>query len=307
MGFIEIRLKGKSIMTFFLTVFFIIMPKVTAAAAAARFALVTGSTDGIGRHTASRLACEGYHVFLHGRSQQRLEEARAAILVKKADASIDLLCHDLITIQGAKDLAADVASRTDKLDILINNAGVFQEEKIVTPDGLESTFAINVAATFILNSLLLPLLRNAFQSRVLNVSSISQSDIGRVNDFSNSNLQFEKTSFSSYNSYSLSKLCVAMISHEMAKRIPSSDTLVISCDPGTVNTKMLLAGWGMCGIKISDANDEFKLVTAPFDESMHGRYYVSCRESRCSADVYDDSKREELWRRLEEICGLTIE
>jgi len=278
-----------------------------ATAAARRVALVTGSTDGIGKHTATRLAREGYHVLLHGRSPERLEETRRSILSQQSDASLETLCHDLITLQGAKDLAAQVMIKTDnKLDVLINNAGVFQEERIATEDGLESTFAINVCATFILNALLMPALRNTAQARIINVSSISQSDIGRIDL---NNLQFEKAgTWTPYASYSLSKLCVAMISHELALRTrPEEDALVVSCDPGTVNTKMLLAGWGACGIDVSDANCEFKLATSPsFDASAQGKYYVSCRESRCSKDVYEAEKREELWRRLEEICGVSL-
>lgn len=219
---------------------------------------------------------------------------------------LDVLCHDLITLQGAKDLAAEVISKTNnKLDVLINNAGVFQEDFIITPDGLESTFSINVCATFILNALLLPALRNVPQSRIINVSSISQSDIGHIDL---DNLQFQKKgTFSSYSSYSLSKLCVAMISHELAMRTrPEEDALVVSCDPGTVNTKMLLAGWGACGIPIQSANDEFTLATMEFDPSKHGKYFVSCRESRCSKDVYGEEKRNALWRKLEEICKVRM-
>jgi hypothetical protein len=99
---------------------------------------------------------------------------------------------------------------------------------------------------------------------------------------------------------------MAAFSHELARRISPEDALVMSCDPGTVNTKMLDAGWGMCGIRISMANDEYKLVTSPFEAANHGKYYVSCRESQCVRDVYRDEVRVGLWEELERITGVSL-
>ena len=95
-----------------------------------------------------------------------------------------------------------------------------------------------------------------------------------------------------------------MISYELAQRITPTECLVLSCDPGTVNTKMLLAGWGSCGMEIANANDEFTLATNPFLETEHGKYYVNCRESSCSRDVYNNEKRKSLWNELERICDV---
>lgn len=271
---------------------------------AKKIALITGSTDGIGLHTAYKLALTNdYKVLIHGRSQERLTKAKEFIMKKVPNAEIDMYLYDLINLEGSKALANDILSKYDQLDILINNAGVFQQSKIITNDNLESTFAINCCSTFILNILLLPLLRKTNGSRILNVSSISQSDIGTMDL---NNMQFEKGGFTSYDSYSLSKLVVAMISHELALRISPTDSLVLSCDPGTVNTKMLLAGWGRCGIDIEDANDEYYLTTKSFDPNDHGKYFVHSRISTGSKDVYDDKKRELLWNQLEKICNVKL-
>ena len=170
-----------------------------------KIALVTGSTDGIGLHTAKRLANADYKILLHGRNPYRLMKAKESIQKVRSDAEIDVFLYDFINLESAKNLAHDILSKYDRLDVLINNAGVFEDERIITKDNLESTFAINCASTFILNILLLPLLRRTYQSRIINVSSISQSDIGEIDL---SNLQFEKGNFSSYNSYSLSKVSI---------------------------------------------------------------------------------------------------
>lgn len=288
-----------------------------------KVALVTGSTDGIGLHTALKLALNEYKVCLHGRNPARLEQAREQIMKKAPQADVDVFLHDFIDLEGPRNLANEIISKYDRLDVLVNNAGVFQQNRVITKDNLESTFAINCCSIFILNLLLLPLLKRTDKSRILNVSSISQADIGTLDM---SNLQFEKGDFTSYNSYSLSKLVVAMISHELALRIKPSDCLILSCDPGTVNTKMLLgkklssircliliysfhsiAGWGRCGIEIKDANDEYHLVTKAFDSNDHGKYFVHTRVSSCSKDVYNDAKRTALWQELERICNVKLE
>ena len=165
-----------------------------------------------------------------------------------------------MTSNAVKNFADDILANHMRLDILINNAGVFQQDKIITQENLESTFAINVAAPFILFCKLLPLIKATPCSRIINVSSISQGDFGRIDL---SNLQFEKGGFSSYDSYSLSKLCIAALSHELAQRISPDDALVMSCDPGTVNTKMLAAGWGSCGVEVQNANHEYNLAIVP--------------------------------------------
>jgi hypothetical protein len=99
---------------------------------------------------------------------------------------------------------------------------------------------------------------------------------------------------------------MAAFSHELAQRISPEEALVLSCDPGTVNTKMLLAGWGECGIEISNADDEFNLATAEFNPANHGKYFVSCRPSRCTRDVYNDSLRTALWNRLEQLTNTAL-
>lgn len=177
--------------------------KMTSSLSQKMIALITGSTDGIGLHTAKKLARDGYHVLIHGRSLDRLLRAKEQIKKQVPAAEVDTFQYDFINLEGSKRLATEILSRYDRLDLLINNAGVFQEEFIITSDQLESTFAINYCSPFILNVLLLPLLKKTKCSRILNVSSISQSDIGQIDL---NNLQFQNGGFSSYNSYSLSKV-----------------------------------------------------------------------------------------------------
>ena len=261
-------------------------------------ALVTGSTDGIGKLTSILLARDDFTVLLHGRSQSRLDETRNEILSQTPHARLETYCYDLQSKSAVHALASDILSKHgQQLDVVVQNAGVFMEKRVVTSDNLEMTFAVNVCAPFILAQRLLPALSATEGSRMLMVSSISQSDGGGRYDMS----KFEEESWDSYSSYGQSKLQMAMIANQLSTRF--SSPVIMSCDPGTVNTKMLLAGWGRCGIPISAATDEYNLVKDPADATKHGKYFVGLRESRCSSSVYDATARAALWSTLQEITA----
>lgn len=138
----------------------------------------------------------------------------------------------------------------------MNNAGVFEESYSLTTDGLETTFAVNVMAPFVITSKLLPnlLQKKDDQSRIVIASSISQ--CYSIDDWDD--LQCQKRQYRTHRAYSESKLFDAMLAAEFGTRLEDAgiSTNRITCnslDPGTVNTKMLIAGWGPCGIHVRDA------------------------------------------------------
>jgi NAD(P)-dependent dehydrogenase (short-subunit alcohol dehydrogenase family) len=269
----------------------------TMAARALKTALVTGNTDGIGLFTTRKLLSDGYRVFVHGRSEARVSKT----IEELGGGGIKGFVHDLSTREGARALASDIEKECDDgLDLLINNAGVYEESFTTTKEGLELTFAVNVQAPFIITHALLPLLRKKEGARIINISSISQSD-GPTFDIDN--LQFQKGGFTSYASYGMSKRSMAMFSMELAKKITTEEALVVSIDPGTVNTKMLLAGWGRCGIEVEDATNEYHHSTCEWDVRRHGQYYVGTRPSVVSGDVKVEANRQALWSYLEELTG----
>jgi NAD(P)-dependent dehydrogenase (short-subunit alcohol dehydrogenase family) len=215
---------------------------------------------------------------------------------------------DLSTVDGSRRLAAEVERLCEEqpdlqLTVLMNNAGVFSEEHVVTDDGLELTFAVNVVAPFVVTSHLLPILLKQPKSKIVIASSISQCrDVRDWND-----LAYAKRRYSAHAAYSESKLLDAMLTMEMAERLQKADlgTDRITCnclDPGTVNTKMLLAGWGPCGIAVEDALDQTWLCQDPEVERDTGRYYVYKSERRASASAYDASERDKMWDILSEIA-----
>mmetsp|Transcript_38531 Transcript_38531/g.62610 ORF Transcript_38531/g.62610 Transcript_38531/m.62610 type:complete len:333 (-) Transcript_38531:67-1065(-) len=262
-------------------------------------AFVTGSTDGIGQHTATRLAKEGCNVIIHGRSKERLQKSIDFIKSRSGNERVQGYIADFESLDQVRRLADEVKKDCKQIDLLINNAGVFNPKNRKTCDGYETTWQVNVLAPFLLTSKLIPCVEKSEMRRVIMVSSISQSS---SLDFSN--LQQEK-GYSAHNAYSISKLADAMIAYELAERLESKGITVNTLDPGTVNTKMLLEGWGACGISIEDANDQFWLATSGDVEGVTGKYYVYRNERRSNSFAYDKENRRKLWEHLCDATGAT--
>ncbi|KAL0037733.1 hypothetical protein WJX77_009988 [Trebouxia sp. C0004] len=225
--------------------------------------LVTGSTDGIGRHTASKLAAAGANVLIHGRTKEKVTTTHRDLDTK--GGKISSYTYNLASFSQIRQFAEAIKADHKNIDVLFNNAGVFETQRSLSEDGYEMTWAVNVLAPFLLTSLL----KDIITDRIVNVSSISA---GSSIDFDN--LQQEK-GFSSHNSYSLSKLASMMFTCDLAEHMKPKGVTVNCLDPGTVNTKMLIAGWGSCGIDVKDANYEYKLGTDPSLAKETGKYYVT--------------------------------
>ena len=289
------------------------------SAAATMTALVTGSTDGIGLHTARRLVAAGHSVILHGRDSGRLERAMSSVESHCVDgARVYGYVRDFKSLAECRALAEEVKRdfRGKDLSMLFNNAGVYMEEQQTSDDGHEMTFAVNVLAPYVLTEALLPTLvetaeRTGVKSSVLNVASISASP--RV-DFEN--IRAEKR-FSSHGSYSLSKACMKAFSYELFDRLVDGRILggeadhernlnVFSCDPGTVNTKMLLAGWGRCGIETYEANDQFDIMVRDIERNSrerNGYYFVGASPQPRRSQPGDDEQAK-LWDLMERETGV---
>ena len=194
------------------------------------------------------------------------------------------------------------------LDVLINNAGVFDPDTKHSVQGYENTMAINVLAPFVLTRRLLPsLIRNAednSDTRIITTSSISQSST--LPDIDMLFAKSEKTP-SGHSSYSYSKLGDLLFTVQLAKLTSSYNIQCLTMDPGTVNTKMLLAGWGACGIPVKRANNSYKLATG--EEYAYGRvksgsYHFGGSPSR---DANADEKLQVFWDKLVECTGVSYD
>ncbi len=261
--------------------------------------LVTGSTDGIGRFTASRLAAAGHTVLVHGRKESKVQKAVEEMLAAGA-ADAEGFVADLSIVEDVRRLGMEVGKKHAAIDGLLNNAGTFdgdythKSERTLTRDGNEYSLAVNVLAPFLLTSLLLPNVAASGAGRVLLTSSISMGAANCLDD-----LQFE-SGFDAHRAYSLSKLCDAMLLREMHERYGEPPRLCFhTMDPGTVNTKMLKAGWGACGMPVTSATRSLKMLT----EAEWGKSSGRCEGVSPSPPVHDPAKRLALWEECERLTG----
>ena len=255
--------------------------------------LVTGSTDGIGKYTALELARKGANVLLHGRSVAKTEATLEEICRKTGSNRLETYIADLSSQEQIRRLSREIHQKHEWLHVLINNAGVFMPDRQLTSDGLETTFAVNYLAPFLLTRLLLDLLREGAPSRVINISS----EVHRKAVIDWNNLQGEK-GYDGYAAYALSKLAVTLFTYELARRFRDVGITANCLHPGIINTKLLRTCW-----KDDAAEDVSKgaetpvyLATSADIADVTGKYFSDKRPSRSSPLTYNRKLQQKFWQ-----------
>jgi len=203
--------------------------------------LITGSTDGIGKLAALNLAKAGHQVYLHGRDEDKLAnvitEVKAVATGSAAD-NIDGFVADLSDLNAVRDMVAKVNDKLAKLDVLINNAGIYTTSSPVTKDGLDVRFVVNYLAPYVLTNALLPLLKKSDKARIVNLSSAAQAPVSYPAFAGNERLDDN-------DAYAQSKLALTMWSMDLADTVADDDINVIAVNPGSLlNTKMVGEAYG---------------------------------------------------------------
>ncbi len=254
--------------------------------------LITGATSGIGKQTALALAKMGARVVVTGRSKQSGEEAVAEIKAASGNANVDLLTGDLSAQANVHALAEQFKARYDRLDVLINNAGLAASERKLTEDGIESNFAVNVVTPYLLTRLLMDSLKKSPSPRVV---TLMGGDVPAKLDMDN--LQSEK-SFDGLNTYSQTKLAMMVLMYEFAQR--EKDMTINVCYPGQASTNMTRSvtpemlpramRWMFPVFKLMVRDDGGKsaakasrssiyLASSPEVEGVTGKYFdTNCKE-----------------------------
>ena len=268
--------------------------------------LVTGATDGLGRALAGRLAAHGATVLLHGRSERRLRDALLDLEEATGNDRLRAYRADFSSLAEVRRLGQEVASEEERLDVLINNAGIGggprggrREESV---DGHELRFAVNYLAPFLLTHLLAPLLRRSVPARIVNVSSAGQAAI----DFDD--LMLERR-YDGFRAYAQSKLAQVMFTFELAERLTTTGAAGVTVNAlhpaSLMPTKMVYESFGYTTSSIDDGVvATLRLALSPELEGVTGRYFDRVREARAHEQAYDPVARGRLWRVSEALVGL---
>jgi NAD(P)-dependent dehydrogenase (short-subunit alcohol dehydrogenase family) len=261
--------------------------------------LVTGATDGIGRQAALDCARQGMRVLVHARSRQRGEPVLDELRRAAGGGNLELVVADLASLDQVRALARELQDRIGHLDVLINNAAVYMKERVLTPDGFETTFAVNHLAPFLLTGLVMDLLKAAPAARVVNVASMAY----QGGQLEYDNLQGERR-FDGFSAYALSKLANVMFTLELAGRLGATAITANCLHPGVVTTKLLTQGFGFSGIPVERGSRTVTyLALSPEVLARSGGYYVDCRPTPVAGLARESGVRTKLWEHTEALVG----
>lgn len=261
--------------------------------------LITGSTDGIGKQTAIDLAAMGAQVIVHGRNVGKAKETAQNIIKISGNNSLDFVVADLSSLNQIRKMADDLHQRYSKIDVLINNAGIFKTKRELSENGFEMTFAINHLSYFLLTNLILDLIKNSESKRIVNVASQAHG-----NDLDFDNLQGEKY-YEGYDAYARSKLCNIMFTYTLSRKLEGTGITTNVLHPGVISTKLLHEGFGMEGAPI-DSGSKTSVYLASSDEveNVSGKYFVNKIESNSSQISYNVGVQEQLWELSEKMTAV---
>ena len=267
--------------------------------------MVTGANAGMGKEIARTLAKMGATVVMVSRDLGRGEAARAEVQAQSGNDAVELLLADLSSQQSIRHLVQEFTARHAQLHVLVNNVGVTLPRRSVTVDGLETVFATNHLAPFLLTNLLLPVLKASAPARVVTVSSGAHT-MGKINF---DDLQSEQ-SYKEIRVYNQSKLASMLFSYELARRLTGTGVTANVLEPGFVKTNMAVPfPFSLfSAMRVSaeqGAQPAIYLASSPDVEGMSGKYFSHKGvETKSSKVSYDESIARRLWQISAELTQL---
>jgi NAD(P)-dependent dehydrogenase (short-subunit alcohol dehydrogenase family) len=263
--------------------------------------LITGSTDGHGLALARRLAADGARVLVHGRDREKVDR----VVGELSDGANQPggYVADLASLDQVRQLAREVAADHDRLDVLVNNAGIVTAEgRQTSEDGFELVLAVNYLAHFLLTLELLDRLRAAERSRIVNVASIGQAAI----DFDDLMLERE---WDAARSYAQSKLAQILFTIELAERLgPGATPTVTALHPATFMETKMVTDIGRTPLNTVERGMEatLRLAVGAEVEGVTGKFFDVLEESTADPQAYDADARRRLWELSEELTGTSL-
>ena len=275
-----------------------------------RTCLVTGANRGIGFAIAHGLAAQGAHVILIVRDEKAGSAAAEEIRRVTENDAVEVLVADLSSQTSIREVAEQVLTRYRRLHVLVNNAGVITRRRSLTVDGIETQFAVNHLAYFLLTSLLLPRLRTSVPARIV----VMASDAHWTHKLDFEDLQLSQ-GWRPVRAYSQSKLANVLFAYELARRLSGTGVTVNCAHPGGVATKLLASAFPLPAITTPlvyrfaaspahGAETPLWLATAPELEEVTGKYFVRRKAVPSSAATYDLFVARQLWDESARLTGL---
>ena len=272
--------------------------------------MITGATAGIGRATAFALARHGFRLGLVCRSRAKGEALSEALRAEAGAGDVALFVADLGVQIDVRRAADEILAGFPRLDVLLNNAGVFQTRFEETADGIETTLAVNHLAYFLLTDLLRERLVASAPARIVSVASNAH----RFARLDLNDLEFRKRPFGAMRVYGTSKLLNVIWNAELARRLEGSGVSANCVHPGGVNTGLGDQNGGVLAqvgglvkrfLRSPDkgAETSVHLATAPQLVDVSGRYFANCRERRPSAAARDAAAQAQLWELSEALVA----
>ncbi|MEE4177434.1 MAG: SDR family oxidoreductase [Bacteroides sp.] len=270
-------------------------------------AIITGATSGIGKETAKALAIEGMKLVLPVRNMSKGEALREEIHKLTGNGSVELHECDLSSMDSIRAFAKDFNEKYDRLDVLVNNAGVWEMKRRESKEGIEKTFAINHLAPFLMTNLLLEKLKASAPSRIITISSMAHKG-GKI--------RFDdlegKRSWSWMGSYAQSKLANLFFTRHLAKKLEGTGVVANCLHPGVVAThlfdkmpKILHGPMKLVMIPPEKgAETSVYLATSPEAQHFSGEYLAKKKIRKTSAYTYNKEVAEKLWKVSKQYTGL---
>lgn len=244
--------------------------------------LITGSTDGIGKLAALKMAQEGHHLFVHGRNPEKLKEVISELKKETGNPTIEGFVADFSNLSEVMKMADEVNEKIPTLDILINNAGVFKSPQPITKKGIDIRIVVNYYAPYLLTNTIIDKLRASSEGRIINLSSAAQSSVSLQ-------LLGGEIKVSDQEAYAQSKLAILMWSFYLAKQEPNIS--VVALNPGSLlNTNMVKEAYGKFWSSADKgANIIFDLALVKSSEEINDKYFDNDRGAfgPAHADAYN--------------------
>lgn len=257
--------------------------------------------------TAKTLAQLGATLVLPIRDALKGDTLRDEIIKQTPDAKLDFMHCDLASLSSIREFVHQFKSKYQKLHLLINNAGIWETKRNITPDGIEKNFAVNHLAPFLLTNLLLDTIKESSPARIINVAS----EAHRQGKIKFQDIEFNNK-FSSFQAYAQSKLANILFTKKLSQELSGSGVTVNCLHPGVVSTNLFdkMPGILMKAMNLfmitpeKGAQTTIYLATSPDVEKTNGLYFSKSKPKKPASQALQQASADKLWEISEAYVGI---